>query len=263
MSWCDTLIGALIVMVIWFLYQPQINDYMNAGILPAADSSASNSSASNSSASNSSASNGGSSNGNSASTHGGSHRKSKSGFTASSKEPDDPYTKINKFIDYARGARASDLANGSLPPWQVPGALERYHQSGALVRPEDITLAESHNWASGLEDQGIAKYDTELAFDSGNDAVGYHKAAPVEYNEMITNTVLGARARENHAMWAESMIPWAGVSTSPDTLDEALEATTNFIGLRRPQPIAQYNALQVTERDTMTFLGNHKFNFQG
>jgi hypothetical protein len=75
--------------------------------------------------------------------------------------------------------------------------------------------------------------------------------------------VLDPRAVENHAKWAESMIPWAGVSTSPDTLDEVLEATTNFIGLRRPQPIAQYNALQVTERDTMTFLGNHKFNFQG
>jgi hypothetical protein len=235
--------------VIWFLYQPQINDYMNAGILPPAGGGAASGTAS------------GGISGYAAKS--GAHRKSKSGFTARTREPDDPYTKINKFIDYARGARASDLAKGSLPPWQVPGALERYHQSGALVRPEDITQAEDSLWISSLENQGIAKYDTELAFDSGNDAVGYHKAAPIEYNEMITDTVLDPRAVENHAKWAESMIPWAGVSTSPDTLDEVLEATTNFIGLRRPQPIAQYNALQVTERDTMTFLGNHKFNFQG
>jgi len=250
MSWCDTLIGALIVIVIWFLYQPQINDYMNAGVMPAVGGDSTSSG-------NSSAGKAG------YAAKSGAPKNSKSGFTARTREPDDPYTKINKFIDYARGMRASDLANGSLPPWQVPGVLERYHQSGALVHPEDITAAEDSLWARDLESQGIAKYDTELAFDSGNDAVGYHKAAPIEYNEMITDTVLDPRAVENHAKWAESMIPWAGVSTSPDTLDEVLEATTNFIGLRRPQAIAQYNALQVTERDTLTFLGNHKFKFQG
>jgi len=253
MSWCDTLIGALIVMVIWCLYQPQLNNYMKTGMMPVATGGDEIATAM--------------VEGYKPRDPGGlvQSKRSKSGFTSRNppREPDDPYTKINKFIDYARGMRASDLANGSLPPWQVPGALERYHQSGATVRPEDITAADQAQWFSSLESGSIGQYNTERAFDSSNDAVGYHESSPIEYNDMITATVLDPRAVENHAKWAESMIPWAGVSTSPDTLDEVLEATTNFTGLRRPQPIAQYNALQVTERDTQTFLGNHKFNFQG
>ena len=189
-------------------------------------------------------------------------RKSKSNFVAK-KDEIDPYTKINKFIDAARGRRSSDLAVGSLPPWQVPGQLERYHQSGAQVKPEDLTAADQSQWVSGLDDSGAGEYDTERAFDGSNDATGYHEAAPVEYNEVLTTTVLGAREQDNHKTWVDSMLPWAGTAATVDTLDEAQEASVNFVGLRRPQPIAQYNALQVTENDTYTYLGNSKFNFLG
>lgn len=245
MTLCDMVLGALIIIVIYFILQPQINQYMANMYAPPPAAAAPKE--------------GYEGYRRPARTM----RPSKSGFTAGQREPDDPYTKINKFIDSARGMRASDLANGALPPWEVPGALERYHQAGATVRPEDIQAADQELWMGGLEESGIAQYNTERAFDGANDAVGYHEVAPLEYNSMITDTVLDTRAVENHRKWAESMIPWAGVSTSPDTLDEALEASVDFIGLRRPQPVAQYNAVQITERDALTFLGNHKFNFQG
>jgi molecular chaperone Hsp33 len=44
---------------------------------------------------------------------------------------------------------------------------------------------------------------------------------------------------------------------------EAMEASTHFQGLRRPQAIVQHNPHQVTENDTNTFASNAKFNFKG
>jgi len=191
-----------------------------------------------------------------------------------------PYVKINEFIDKARGMSASELAGHSLPPWQVPGEIERYyqskmdwkkpcdqperfHQSGVTIDPEQAAAADQELWISNLDSSSVAPYNTERAFDSSHDATGYHESAPLDYNTHITENVLDAHAVSNHHKWASSMMPWAGTSMSPDTLDEALEATTHFVGLRRPQAIAQHNSLQVTERDMYTFLGNAKFNFLG
>jgi len=191
-----------------------------------------------------------------------------------------PYAKINEFIDKARGMSASELAGHSLPPWQVPGEIERYyrskmdwkkpsdqpqrfHMAGVTVDPEQAAAADQEMWVSNLDSSSVAPYNTERAFDSCHDATGYHEAAPLDYNTHITENVLDAHAVSNHQKWVSSMMPWAGTSTSPDTLDEALEATTHFVGLRRPQAIAQHNSLQVTERDMYTFLGNSKFNFLG
>lgn len=191
-----------------------------------------------------------------------------------------PYAKINEFIDTARGMSASELAGHSLPPWQVPGEIERYyrskmdwkkpsdqpqrfHMAGVTVDPEQAAAADQEMWVSNLDSSSVAPYNTEHAFDSSHDATGYHEAAPLDYNTHITENVLDAHAVSNHQKWVSSMMPWAGTSTSPDTLDEALEATTHFVGLRRPQAIAQHNSLQVTERDMYTFLGNSKFNFLG
>jgi len=245
MAASDILIGALIVIVIYMLFQESIKNYMKHEKAPAAPPVAP-----------APASSG---------YRSGAQPPSKSGFTGQKpmREKADPYTEVNNFIDAARGLRTSDLAYGGVPPWEIPGMLDRYHQSGAEIKPEDITAAEQNAWTSSLTSDSIAEYNTEHAFDSSQDATGYHQKSPVAYDDLITESVLDPRSVENHKKWAESMMPWSGTSTSPDTLDEALEATTSFIGLRRPQPIAQYNALQVTERDTYTFLGNHKFNFQG
>jgi hypothetical protein len=214
----------------------------------------------------------------------------KEGFTGGApvvREAADPYTELNNFIDRARGMSASELAGHSIPPWQIPGEIERYyqskmpwnkpaepwqrpgeepsrfHQSGVTVQPEQAAAAEQEAWTAALESNSSAVYNTENAYDSYSDATACHESAPLDYNTHITETVLDKHAVENHNKWATSMMPWAGTSTSPDTLDEAIEASTDFIGLRRPQAIVQHNALQVTERDMYTFLGNAKFNFLG
>ena len=190
----------------------------------------------------------------------------------------DPYAQINNFIDNARGMRASDLANHVPSPWTVPGEIARYekskmpwqeaalldrmHQAGVTVTPEMASIADQSMWVSQTAESN-ADYDTEHAFDSHHDAVGYHKQSPMDYNSHISDTVLDERAVQNHRKWADAMMPWSGVSTSPDTMDEAMEASVNFQGLRRPQPIAQHNQLQVTERDMFTFLGNSQFKFLG
>ena len=196
-------------------------------------------------------------------------------------EPPNAYTQINDFIDRTRGMNASEMAgHGALPPWQVPGEIDKYYQSkmpwrrpgdeparfqqsGVTVTPEQSATAEQELWISTLDSSSAAPFNTERAFDSCSDATAYHEAAPLDYNTHISENVLDAHAVSNHQKWANSMMPWAGTSTSPDTMDEALEASTHFVGLRRPQAIAQHNSLQVTERDMYTFLGNAKFNFLG
>jgi hypothetical protein len=58
------------------------------------------------------------------------------------------------------------------------------------------------------------------------------------------------------------MHPWAGgASRTIDSLDEAIEASTPFRGLRRPQAVAQYNPVFITESNPNTLIGNRKFNF--
>ena len=180
------------------------------------------------------------------------------------REKADPYTLANDFIEAARGMTAADLTRGTEDPWTVPGALERYHQSGITITPEQRSVAEQNLWTDSIAESSAQAYNTEDAFSPSKDATAYHETVPaLDYNSHITDTVLDSRSVENHAKWVDMMIPWAGTATTVDTMDEAVEASTNFIGLRRPQPVAQHNALQITERDMYTFLGNAKFNFLG
>jgi hypothetical protein len=58
------------------------------------------------------------------------------------------------------------------------------------------------------------------------------------------------------------MTPFSGTPTMVDNLDEALEASINFTGLRRPQAVSQYNPTFVTEIDSRILAGNCPFNFR-
>ena len=132
MAASDILIGALIVIVIYMLFQESIKNYMKHEKAPAAPPVAPTPTSSG--------------------YRSGAQQPSKSGFTGQKpmREKADPYTEVNNFIDAARGLRTSDLAYGSVPPWEIPGMLDRYHQSGAEIKPEDITAAEQNAWTSNL-----------------------------------------------------------------------------------------------------------------
>jgi hypothetical protein len=86
-----------------------------------------------------------------------------------------------------------------------------------------------------------------------------------EYSEVVArDLVVDERMRENHRRWVAEMKPWSGTSTTVDDLNEALEASTHFVGLRRPQGgVPVENPLQLTEQGPETFARNARFNFRG
>ena len=132
------------------------------------------------------------------------------------------------------------------------------------LRPEQIAEAEREQWLAATEADHTGSYDPELSQDMQSDTMQYHTAQPsIDYSGYITDLVADPRTRENHQRWAEEMKPWSGTAMTVDNMDEAMEASTDFIGLRRPQSIGQNNPLQLTERDGNTFSSNAKFNFKG
>lgn len=136
------------------------------------------------------------------------------------------------------------------PPASAPAPAPA--SAPAPSTPEQAAEAERELWLA----EGAGGFDPERG---GND---YHDAAPaLDYSQVTTGLVADARMLENHARWVEEMKPWSGVAMRVDDLDEASEATTDFLGLRRPQAVAVCNPLQHNERDPATFAGNKKFVF--
>jgi len=173
-----------------------------------------------------------------------------------------PYTVLNKQLDAVRGHRHDGY--NQPPLWRQPHGLDRYHRSGAHLTPERVAEAEREQWYSATEVDQTGSYNTELAHDAHADVMQYHTAQPaIDYSGFITDLVVDPRTRDNHQRWAEEMKPWSGTAAMVDDMDEAMEASTHFVGLRRPQAIVQHNPLQLTERDTHTFSSNPKFNFRG
>lgn len=97
-----------------------------------------------------------------------------------------------------------------------------------------------------------------------NDTDADNHVPDIDYNTQVTDLVADDRMREGQEKWYKEMKPWSAVAMTVDNLDEAMEASTNFIGLRRPQAVLQSNDdsdWQRTERDTSTFINNPKFIF--
>ena len=63
--------------------------------------------------------------------------------------------------------------------------------------------------------------------------------------------------------WCQARLAESGTATTVDTVDEAMEASISFVGLQRPRPVAQHNALQLTEIDYTHLMGNSDFRFTG
>jgi hypothetical protein len=187
----------------------------------------------------------------------GKHGGGREGFAAG------PCAARRKRLDTIRGYRNDGF--NQPPIWQLPGGLEAYGRSAAQIKPEQLAEAEREQWFSAAEDAGAAGFNPELSQEAHTDTMQYHSAQPViDYDSYITDLVVDPRTRSNHQRWAEEMKPWSGTAKTVDNIDEAMEASSDWIGLRRPQPVAQCgNSLQLTERDTSTYASNSKFNFKG
>jgi hypothetical protein len=170
-----------------------------------------------------------------------------------------PYTVLDKRLATIRGARPKDAYN-QVPWFRLPGGLDAYHKAGATVKPSQIQSAEQQQWYAESSAMTPA-FNPEKAhegFTSDADSAG---GTGINYDDYVTDLVVDPRTRDNHRKWVEEMKPWSGVAMKVDNLD--LEPDVNFIGLRRPQAVVQYNPLQLTEVDTSDLSVNSKFNFRG
>lgn len=173
-------------------------------------------------------------------------------------EPVSDRIKHVNWIEDNRGKYKGELSRGSEMEWN-----DRNQNSGIHVGAEAAATAEQELWTDATSDDSIQTFDTEQAFNSQQDAVRYHQKTPASYDEQLAKTVIGAREQHNHDQWYTSMTPWSGTATTVDTLDEAMEASINFVGLQRPQAVAQSNALLITEIDASHLIGNNVFRFTG
>jgi hypothetical protein len=134
------------------------------------------------------------------------------------------------------------------------------------ANPEAVAEHEQAEWLAAAEADGTGDFDVSLGHDLQLDSFQYHQTMPaLDYNTMITDELLGPREKENHEKWVSEMKPWSTTAKTVDNMDEALEASTPFVGLRRPQAVRTNTgkSLQVTELDANTFAKNSKFNFLG
>jgi hypothetical protein len=172
-----------------------------------------------------------------------------------------PYAALNKQLDAARGSRV----DGYNQPRSLDArARDQSGQSsfGGRSGPEAVAEAERELWNAALEADNAGSFNSEVAQDVSADTMQYHSAAPPgDYDSYITDLVVDPRTRDNHRKWVEEMKPWSGTAMTVDDLD--LEPTVDFIGLRRPQAVAQYNPLQLTEIDSGDLISNPRFNFRG
>lgn len=171
-----------------------------------------------------------------------------------------PYTVLDKQLEEIRGYRNDGYAQ---PPWyRHPHGLDRYHLAGANVKPEMISAAEREQWFAAAGTERAGHFNTEHMTSQAEDTMQYHSPIPdIDYGDYITDLVTDPRTRDNHKRWVEEMKPWSGTAMKVDNLD--MENYVDFIGLRRPQAVVQYNPLQLTEIDTYDLAVNPKFNFRG
>ena len=171
-----------------------------------------------------------------------------------------PYTVLNKHLDGIRGHRHD--AYNQRPVHQHPRGLDRYHRSGADLKPEDIAEAERAQWYTALGADHTETFNPEMMHDIQADSMQYHTTSPaLDYDTYVTDLVIDPRTRDNHRKWVEEMKPWSGTAMKVDDLD--MENYVEFTGLRRPQAVVQHNPHQLTEIDSDDLAKNAKFNFKG
>jgi hypothetical protein len=127
------------------------------------------------------------------------------------------------------------------------------HAERATYDPEGFIEDERRQRESGGVKSQIFTPETRGNVDTYNDA------GSVDYSAYITDQVVDTKIKDSHKKWTDEIKPWSGTATkTPDNLDEALEASVHFHGLRRPKPIKQYNPHQLTELDETSLSGNQR-----
>lgn len=131
--------------------------------------------------------------------------------------------------------------------------------AGNNVLNAKISTAEQEMWMANRNDPSV-KMDNNL----GSSLGAANSNLNADYNSYINSLVVDERTLDNHLKWANEMLPWSGTARTVDNMDEALSNSgINWLGLRRPQPIAQSNeSLFVTELGPKDFINNPKFNFK-
>jgi hypothetical protein len=184
----------------------------------------------------------------------------------------DPYALENDRIDEIRGIRSDGYDQPAL--YNRPGGIEQYLKSSGPVRPEEIAAAARVNLRTGTEvtperisaaeredwyAAGIGPDDPAAAQSATENFTGDTPAG--DYGGYISDLMLDPQLRESHKKWVNEILPFSGTAMAVDGLD--MEPTIDFIGLRRPQPVAVHNPLQLTEIGSDDLSGNKPFNFQG
>ena len=161
------------------------------------------------------------------------------------------------FGKYKRNGNA--LSNLEQQP-NLPRGLNAYNRSGSRITPEESTQADQEMWLASYMDGKDPQNDSGL----GNDLPSSTHVPSGDYSSYITNLVADPRLQENQQKWANEMSPCSGTAFSPDDLDEAVGNDLSFVGLRRPQAIAQSaDSLFITEADATNIINNPRFNFMG
>ena len=130
------------------------------------------------------------------------------------------------------------------------------------MTPEAAAERERSAWYDSVQQANVEGFNPERVHDMGTDTMQYHASVPaIDYDSYVTDQIIDKRMLENHRKWVSDLKPYTGTPTKIDDLDPG--NYIDFRGLRRPQAVAQYDPLFVTEIDTKSLANNKKFNFQG
>jgi hypothetical protein len=171
-----------------------------------------------------------------------------------------PYTALNDELDDISGYRNDGFDQP--PVYRDPRGIDRYHRSSANIKPSDIAAAEREQWYPACTADSAGPFNTELAHDCASDTLQAHTPQEsMNYGEYVTDLIADPRLRDNQRRWVEEMKPWSGTAMKVDDLD--LGDYVNFTGLRRPQPTAVLNPMQLNWLDPADLATNPAFNFRG
>ena len=151
-------------------------------------------------------------------------------------------------------------STGALLHQPIPVIAQPAKHDHDSVHPEDVMQAAQ---MKNLHEQSInPRTDEGMMVDNWAQS-GATRGPNQDYNAYMLDQVLDQRTIDNQMKWNDEVKPWSQVSFTVD-IDLDLEATLNFLGLRRPQPIPiSENRFYVTEIDSAQLAVNPKFNFNG